>query len=89
MYHWHQKLTKQDDQLEIVPATVLLTWGDPSGDTVHRYALSLRAMTSMNRKTARLAVRLMAEGAVRLEDQTLLDTDDGWASSVRPRSRRR
>ncbi|MEU3614392.1 AAA domain-containing protein [Streptomyces sp. NPDC006872] len=79
VYHWHQKLTQQDDQLELVLATGLLTWSDPRGDAVHRHLLTHRVETSVNRKTARLTVRLMAEGAVRLEDQAFLDTDDGWA----------
>ncbi|QKZ23273.1 AAA family ATPase [Streptomyces chartreusis] len=79
IYHWHQKLTQQDDQLELVLATGLLTWSDPRGDAVHRHLLTHRVETSVERKTARLTVRLMAEGAVRLEDQAFLDTDDGWA----------
>ncbi|MGA4545161.1 AAA domain-containing protein [Uniformispora flossi] len=79
VYHWHQKLTQQDDQLELVLAVGLLTWSDPRGDTVHRHLLTHRVETSVERKTARLTVRLTAEGAVRLEDQAFLDTDDGWA----------
>ncbi|MEU1675323.1 AAA domain-containing protein [Streptomyces roseifaciens] len=80
VYHWHQKLTQQDDQLELILATGLLTWSDPRGDAIHRHLLTHRAETSVDRKTARLTVRLAAEGAVRLEDQAFLDTDDGWAS---------
>ncbi|NED19637.1 AAA family ATPase [Streptomyces sp. SID9913] len=79
IYHWHQKLTQHDDQLELILATGLLTWSDPRGDAVHRHLLTHRVETSVERKTARLTVRLMAEGAVRLEDQAFLDTDDGWA----------
>ncbi|MFE5125006.1 AAA domain-containing protein [Streptomyces sp. NPDC056669] len=79
VYHWHQKLTQQDDQLELVLATGLLTWGDPRGDTIHRHLLTHRVETSVDRKTARVTVRLVAGGAVRLEDQAFLDTDDGWA----------
>ncbi|SHN14618.1 Protein of unknown function [Streptomyces yunnanensis] len=79
VYHWHQKLTQQDDQLELVLATGLLAWSDSRGDAVHRHLLTHRVETSVDRKTARLTVRLMAEGAVRLEDQAFLDTDDGWA----------
>ncbi|MFG3344174.1 AAA domain-containing protein [Streptomyces sp. NPDC048018] len=79
VYHWHQKLTQQDDQLELVLVTGLLTWSDPRGDAVHRHILTHRVETSVDRKTARLTVRLTAEGAVRLEDQAFLDTDDGWA----------
>ncbi|WP_416969871.1 AAA domain-containing protein [Streptomyces sp. 4F14] len=79
VYHWHQKLTQQDDQLELVLATGLLTWSDPRGDAVHRHLLTHRVETSVDRKTARVTVRLMTEGAVRLEDQAFLDTDDGWA----------
>ncbi|MCD9589366.1 AAA domain-containing protein [Streptomyces sp. 8ZJF_21] len=79
VYHWHQKLTQQDDQLELVLATGLLTWSDSRGDTVHRHLLTHRVETSVDRKTARVIIRLMAEGAVRLEDQAFLDTDDGWA----------
>lgn len=79
VYRWHQKLTQQDDQLELVLAAGLLTWHDPRGDTVHRHLLTHRVETSVDRKTARVTVRLMAEGAVRLEDQAFLDTDDGWA----------
>lgn len=79
IYHWHQKLTQQDDQLELVLATGLLTWSDPRGDVVHRHLLTHRVETWVDRKTARLTVRLMSEGAVRLEDQAFLDTDDGWA----------
>ncbi|MER5973490.1 AAA domain-containing protein [Streptomyces sp. NPDC002055] len=80
VYHWHQKLTQQDDQLELVLAAGLLTWRDPRGDAVHRHVLTHRVETSVDRKTARLVVRLTSEGAVRLEDQAFLDTDDGWAS---------
>ncbi|MFI5761301.1 AAA domain-containing protein [Streptomyces sp. NPDC051563] len=79
VYGWHQKLTQQDDQLELVLATGLLTWSDPRGDALHRHLLTHRVETLVDRKTARLTVRLMAEGAVRLEDQSFLDTDDGWA----------
>ncbi|MFJ7902229.1 AAA domain-containing protein [Streptomyces sp. NPDC096198] len=79
VYHWHQKLTQQDDQLELVLATGLLTWSDPHGDAVHRHLLTHRVETSVDRRTAQVRVRLMAEGAVRLEDQAFLDTDDGWA----------
>ncbi|MGW2406045.1 AAA domain-containing protein [Streptomyces sp. NPDC001739] len=78
VYHWHQKLTQQDDQLELVLCVGLLTWSDPRGDAIHRHVLTHRVETSVDRKTARLRVRLMAEGAVRLEDQAFLDTDDGW-----------
>ncbi|MER5784458.1 AAA domain-containing protein [Streptomyces mobaraensis] len=78
VYHWHQKLTQQDDQLELVLAVGLLTWSDPRGDAVHRHLLTHRVETSVDRKTARLTVRLLTEGAVRLEDQAFLDTDDGW-----------
>ncbi|MFE9952966.1 AAA domain-containing protein [Streptomyces sp. NPDC005531] len=80
LYHWHQKLAQQDDQLELVLAAGLLTWKEPSGDVVHRHLLTHRAETSVNRKTAQLTVRLMAEGAIRLEDQAFLDTDDGWTA---------
>ncbi|MFJ1749928.1 AAA domain-containing protein [Streptomyces sp. NPDC088116] len=79
VYHWHQKLAQQDDQLELVLTTGLLTWSDPRGDAVHRHILTHRVETSVDRKTAQLVVRLTAEGAVRLEDQAFLDTDDGWA----------
>ncbi|MEU9123505.1 AAA domain-containing protein [Streptomyces sp. NPDC048506] len=79
VYHWHQKLTQQDDQLELVLCVGLLTWSDPRGDAIHRHVLTHRVETSVDRKTARLTVRLMAEGAVRLEDQAFLDTDEGWA----------
>lgn len=78
IYRWHQKLTQQDDQLELVLAAGLLTWSEPSGDTVHRHLLTHRVETSVDRKTARLTVRLTTNGAVRLEDQAFLDTDDGW-----------
>ncbi|MFB8437914.1 AAA domain-containing protein [Streptomyces niveus] len=79
VYHWHQKLAQQDDQLELVLAVGLLTWSDPRGDAVHRHLLTHRVETSVDRRTARLVVRLTPDGAVRLEDQTFLDTDDGWA----------
>lgn len=79
IYHWHQKLVQQDDQLELVLVAGLLTWNDPQRDVVHRHLLTHRVETSVERKTARVTVRLMAEGAVRLEDQAFLDTDDGWA----------
>ncbi|UGQ11064.1 AAA domain-containing protein [Yinghuangia sp. ASG 101] len=78
-YQWHQKLTQQDDQLELVLAVGLLTWTDPRGDTVHRHLLTRRVETSVDRRTARLTVRLTTEGATRLEDQAFLDTNDGWA----------
>ncbi|MGW6901485.1 AAA domain-containing protein [Streptomyces sp. NPDC054919] len=80
IYHWHQKLTQQNDQLELVLATGLLTWSASDDDVVHRHLLTHRVETSVDRKTARLTVRLMAEGAARLEDQSFLDTDDGWSA---------
>jgi very-short-patch-repair endonuclease len=79
VYHWHQKLAQQDDQLELVLAAGLLTWSDPSGEVVHRHLLTHRVETSVERRTARLTVRLAVEGAARLEDQDFLDADDGWA----------
>ncbi|MFD8936138.1 AAA domain-containing protein [Streptomyces sp. NPDC059578] len=79
VYGWHQRLAQQDDQLELVLGVGLLTWDDSHGDTVHRHLLTHRVETLVDRKTARLTVRLMAEGAMRLEDQSFLDTDDGWA----------
>ncbi|WP_406257366.1 AAA domain-containing protein [Streptomyces chartreusis] len=80
VYHWHQKLTQQDDQLELVLAVGLLTWSEPSGETVHRHVLTHRLETTADRKTAKVTVRLAAEGALRLEDKSFLDSDDGWAA---------
>ncbi|MFI2238001.1 AAA domain-containing protein [Streptomyces chrestomyceticus] len=78
MYAWHQKLAREDDQTELVLGTGLLTWADPDEDVVHRHLFTHRVETSVDRRTARLTVRLSSESALRLEDQDFLDSDDGW-----------
>ncbi|MEU3413432.1 AAA domain-containing protein [Streptomyces sp. NPDC006658] len=78
MYAWHQKLAREDDQTELVLGIGLLTWLDPDGDVVHRHLFTQRVETSVDRRTARLTVRLSSESALRLEDQDFLDSDDGW-----------
>ncbi|MEV6946952.1 AAA domain-containing protein [Streptomyces sp. NPDC051172] len=78
LYTWHQKLAQEDDRTELVLGIGLLTWSDPNEDTVHRHLLTYRAETSVDRRTAKLTVRLSSEGALRLEDQDFLDSDDGW-----------
>ncbi|MFE9685415.1 AAA domain-containing protein [Streptomyces sp. NPDC006285] len=80
LYLWHQKLTQQDDQLELVLAVGLLTWSDPTDDATHRHLLTHRLETAVDRKTARLTVRLAVDAAARLEDRSFLDSDDGWAA---------
>ncbi|MFG2908049.1 AAA domain-containing protein [Kitasatospora sp. NPDC048286] len=78
VYHWHQQLVQQDDQYELVLTVGLLTWREPSGGVIHRHVLSRRVETRVDRRTARITVRLTDNGAVRLEDRDFLDTDDGW-----------
>lgn len=78
IYHWHQKLAREDDQTEFVLSVGLLTWSEPNGDTLHRHLLTHRVETSVERRSAKLTVRLSSESAMRLEDQDFLDTDDGW-----------
>ncbi|MBJ7002720.1 DNA/RNA helicase [Streptomyces sp. CRPSP2-6A1] len=78
MYAWHQKLAREDDQTELVLGIGLLTWLGPDGDVVHRHLFTQRVETSVDRRTARLTVRLSSESALRLEDQDFLDSDDGW-----------
>ena len=78
MYAWHQKLAREDDQTELVLGVGLLTWLGPDGDVVHRHLFTQRVETSIDRRTARLTVRLSSESALRLEDQDFLDSDDGW-----------
>ncbi|MEV5884910.1 AAA domain-containing protein [Streptomyces sp. NPDC052020] len=75
---WHQKLAREDDQTELVLGIGLLTWLGPDGDAVHRHLLTQRVEMSVDRRTARLTVRLSSESALRLEDQDFLDSDDGW-----------
>lgn len=79
IYAWHQQLALEDDRTELVLAVGLLAWARPGEETVHRHLLTQRVETSMDRRTAQVTVRLSAEGALRLEDQDFLDTDDGWA----------
>ncbi|QKW28018.1 DUF559 domain-containing protein [Streptomyces seoulensis] len=78
MYAWHQKLAREDDQTELVLGIGLLTWLGPDGDVVHRHLFTQRVETSIDRRTARLTVRLSSESTLRLEDQDFLDSDDGW-----------
>ncbi|WP_241777925.1 AAA domain-containing protein [Streptomyces sp. CT34] len=78
VYTWHQKLTQEDDQTELILGVGLLTWTSPNEDTVHRHLFTHRVETSVDRRTARLTVRLSPESALRLEDQDFLDSDDGW-----------
>ncbi|MFC5667558.1 AAA domain-containing protein [Kitasatospora misakiensis] len=78
IYHWHQQLVQQDDQYELVLAVGLLSWGEPNGGVIHRHLLSRRVETQVDRRTARITVRLTGSGAVRLEDRDFLDADDGW-----------
>ncbi|MER8187982.1 AAA domain-containing protein [Kitasatospora sp. NPDC094015] len=78
IYHWHQKLTQQDDQYELVLTVGLLSWSEPTGGVVHRHILSRRVETHVDRRTARITVRVTSNGAVRLEDRDFLDTGDGW-----------
>ncbi|MFD7585668.1 AAA domain-containing protein [Kitasatospora sp. NPDC059811] len=80
VYHWHQQLVQQDDQYELVLAVGLLAWSEPNGGVIHRHVLSRRVETQVDRRTARITVRLTSSGAVRLEDRDFLDTDDGWVA---------
>ncbi|MCW7985399.1 DNA/RNA helicase [Streptomyces platensis subsp. clarensis] len=78
VYGWHQKLTREDDQTELVLAIGLLTWVEPDENVVHRHLFTHRVETSVERRSARLTVRLSADSALRLEDQDFLDSDDCW-----------
>ncbi|SEP05844.1 Part of AAA domain-containing protein [Actinacidiphila rubida] len=78
IYAWHQKLSQEDDQTELVLGVGLLTWVGPGEETVHRHLFTHRVETSVDRRTAKLVVRLSSESALRLEDQDFLDSDDGW-----------
>ncbi|MEU6354955.1 AAA domain-containing protein [Streptomyces sp. NPDC047072] len=78
LYRWHQQLAQQDDQRELVLAVGLLTWTDPNGEAVHRHLVTHRVETSVERRTARLSVRLASESSLRVEDRDFLDSDDGW-----------
>ncbi|WNI16382.1 AAA domain-containing protein [Actinacidiphila sp. ITFR-21] len=78
LYRWHQLLSQQDDQQELVLAVGLLTWKDPNGESVHRHLLTRRVETAVERRTARLTVRLASESSLRVEDRDFLDSDDGW-----------
>ncbi|MCX4964072.1 hypothetical protein OHA98_04400 [Streptomyces sp. NBC_00654] len=78
MYAWHQRLAREDDQTELVLGVGLLTWEDSDGAAVHRHLFTHRVETSVDRRTARLTVRLSSESALRLEDQDFLDSEDGW-----------
>ncbi|MBF9071899.1 AAA domain-containing protein [Streptacidiphilus fuscans] len=78
LYAWHQVLAVQDDQRELVIAIGLLSFEDPAGGRVFRHMLTQRLHTAVDRRTARLTVRLAPEGALRVEDQDFLDSDDGW-----------
>lgn len=78
LYAWHQVLAVQDDQLELVLAVGLLSFEDTAGAGVFRHTLTQRLHTTVDRRTARLAVCLAPEGALRVEDQDFLDSDDGW-----------
>ncbi|BAJ26868.1 hypothetical protein KSE_10330 [Kitasatospora setae KM-6054] len=77
VYRWHQRLVQQDDQVELVLGTGLLTWSDPRGAVLHRHLLACRAVTEVDQRTARITVRLSNDSGVRLEDQDFLDSDDG------------
>ncbi|MEU5491025.1 AAA domain-containing protein [Streptomyces sp. NPDC020196] len=78
VYAWHQRLTLEDDRIELILAVGLLTWDKPGQDAVHRHLLVQRAETSVHRGSAEITVRLSAEAAMRLEDQDFLDSGDGW-----------
>ncbi|MGW2396038.1 AAA domain-containing protein [Kitasatospora sp. NPDC001664] len=78
LYHWHQQLLQQDDQFELVLAVGLLSWSEPNGGAIHRHVLSRRVETQVDRRTARITVRMTGDGAVRLEDGDFLETSDGW-----------
>ncbi|WP_370192066.1 AAA domain-containing protein [Streptacidiphilus sp. MAP5-52] len=78
LYAWHQVLAVQDDQRELVLAVGLLSFEDPAGGGVFRHMLTQRLHTAVDRRTARLTVRLAPDGALRVEDQDFLDSDDGW-----------
>ncbi|MEU5384725.1 AAA domain-containing protein [Kitasatospora cineracea] len=77
VYRWHQRLVQQDDQVELVLGTGLLTWSDPRGAVLHRHVFTRRVVTEVDRRTARITVRLSGDGEMRLEDQDFLDSDDG------------
>ncbi|WP_073809883.1 AAA domain-containing protein [Kitasatospora sp. CB01950] len=77
LYRWHQRLVQQDDQVELVLGTGLLTWSEPRGTALHRHIFTRRVITHVDRRTARITVQVTADGEMRLEDQDFLDTDDG------------
>ncbi|WP_229847403.1 AAA domain-containing protein [Kitasatospora griseola] len=77
VYRWHQRLVQQDDQVELVLGTGLLAWSEPRGTALHRHVFTRRAVTHVDRRTARITVHLTTDGEMRLEDQDFLDSDDG------------
>ncbi|MFG2696396.1 AAA domain-containing protein [Kitasatospora sp. NPDC048407] len=77
VYRWHQRLVQQDDQVELVLGTGLLTWSEPRGTVLHRHVFTRRAVTHVDRRTARITVHLTTDGEMRLEDQDFLDSEDG------------
>ncbi|CAL9485323.1 RecBCD enzyme subunit RecD [Streptomyces sp. enrichment culture] len=80
VYRWHQRLAQQDDQTELVLAAGLLTWRDHLGRAVHRHLVTHRVVTTMERRTGRLTVRLAPESSLQMEDRDFLDGDDSWDS---------
>lgn len=78
LYAWHQVMAVQDDQRELVLAVGLLSFEDAAGGGVFRHMLTQRLHTAVDRRTARLTVGLAPDGALRMEDQDFLDSDDGW-----------
>ncbi|WP_431967337.1 AAA domain-containing protein [Actinacidiphila sp. bgisy160] len=78
LYGWHQQLAQHDDQRELVLAVGLLSWVDAHGEAVYRHLVTRRVEIAVERRTARLTVRLAPDTALRVEDQDFLDSDDGW-----------
>ncbi|WP_181010987.1 hypothetical protein [Streptomyces sp. SM13] len=70
VYAWHQQLALEHDRTELVLANGLLAWTRPGEEPAHRHLLTQRVETSMDRRTAQVAGRLSAEGALAWRTRT-------------------
>jgi len=71
-------LSQQDDQVELVLVTGLLTWRTPAGAVVRNHLLSQRLTLQVDELTGALRVTVAEPGGRRLHDRDLLDGEDGF-----------